>query len=176
MSADLALTNPTTFEEFEKLEVQGEQASIFLRRFGSGPPVLLLHGFPQTPLMWRTVAPLLAQRFTVICADLRGYGRSSCPPSRPDHSPYAKRAMANDMVAVMEGLGYPRFSVAGHDRGGRVAYAAPCGPALLVTQGRVEMWRGFCRSVGLRYVHSSDGVRSVSLLPERKRPFAKPPL
>ena len=122
MSADLALTNPTTFEEFEKLEVQGEQASIFLRRFGSGSPVLLLHGFPQTHLMWRTVAPLLAQRFTVICADLRGYGRSSCPPSRPDHTPYAKRAMANEMVAVMEGLGYPRFSVAGHDRGGRVAY------------------------------------------------------
>jgi haloacetate dehalogenase len=112
----------TAFEAFEAFEVEGDGASIFVRRFGSGPPVLLLHGFPQTHLMWRAVAPLLAGRFTVICADLRGYGRSSCPPSRPDHAPYAKRAMANDMVAVMETLGHPRFSIAGHDRGGRVAY------------------------------------------------------
>src|SRR5207244_6686060 len=94
----------------------------FLRRFGAGPAVLLLHGFPQTHLMWRSVAPLLARRFTVICADLRGYGRSGCPASAPDHAPYAKRAMARDMVSVMERLGFPRFSVAGHDRGGRVAY------------------------------------------------------
>ena len=72
--------------------------------------------------MWRGVAPLLAGRFTVICPDLRGYGRSGCPPSTPDHAPYTKRAMARDMVAVMERLGFPRFSVAGHDRGGRVAY------------------------------------------------------
>lgn len=84
--------------------------------------MLLLHGFPQTHLMWRHVAPLLAQRFTVVCPDLRGYGRSSCPASLADHSPYAKRAMAQDMVAVMEQLGFKRFCVAGHDRGGRVAY------------------------------------------------------
>jgi haloacetate dehalogenase len=82
----------------------------------------LLHGFPQTHLMWRSVAPFLARRFTVICADLRGYGHSGCPASAPDHEPYAKRAMARDMVAVMEQLGFPCFSVAGHDRGGRVAY------------------------------------------------------
>jgi haloacetate dehalogenase len=112
----------TTFEEFEAIEVQGEEASIFLRHLGSGPPVLLLHGFPQTHLMWRSVAPLLARSFTVVCADLRGYGRSSCPPSRPDHAPYAKRAMASDMVLVMEKLGFSRFSIVGHDRGGRVAY------------------------------------------------------
>jgi haloacetate dehalogenase len=72
--------------------------------------------------MWRGVAPLLAPRFTVVCADLRGYGRSGCPPSTPDHAPYAKRAMARDMVGVMERLGFSRFAVAGHDRGGRVAY------------------------------------------------------
>jgi haloacetate dehalogenase len=66
--------------------------------------------------------PLLARRFTVVCADLRGYGRSGCPAFTPDHAPYAKRAMARDMVVVMERLGFPRFSVAGHDRGGRVAY------------------------------------------------------
>jgi len=116
------MTNPTTLEDFEAIELQAEGTSIFLRRFGSGPAVLLLHGFPQMHLMWRSVAPLLARRFTVICADLRGYGRSGCPASGPDHAPYAKRAMAKDMVSVMGKLGFPRFSVAGHDRGGRVAY------------------------------------------------------
>jgi haloacetate dehalogenase len=72
--------------------------------------------------MWRGVAPLLARRFTVVCSDLRGHGRSSCPASAADHAPHAKRAMARDMVAVMERLGFRRFSVAGHDRGGRVAH------------------------------------------------------
>jgi haloacetate dehalogenase len=103
-------------------EIQTDETRIFVQPRGSGPPLLLLHGFPQTHLMWRHVAPLLAQRFTVVCADLRGYGRSGCPASSPDHGPYSKRAMANDMVIVMERLGFPRFSVAGHDRGGRVAY------------------------------------------------------
>jgi haloacetate dehalogenase len=82
----------------------------------------LLHGFPQTHLMWRSVAPALARRFTVVCADLRGYGGSGCPVSAPDHAPYSKRVMARDMVAVMSRLGFQRFSVAGHDRGARVAY------------------------------------------------------
>jgi haloacetate dehalogenase len=82
----------------------------------------LLHGFPQTHLMWRDIAPVLARDFTVVCADLRGYGRSGCPASAPDHAPYTKRAMAQDMVTVMQQLGFRRFSVAGHDRGGRVAY------------------------------------------------------
>ena len=110
------------FEDFAAADVQVEAARIFLCRSGSGPAVLLLHGFPQTHLMWRSVAPLLARRFTVVCADLRGYGRSSCPPSSGDHAPYAKRAMAGDMVSVMRKLGFDRFSIAGHDRGGRVAY------------------------------------------------------
>jgi haloacetate dehalogenase len=109
-------------DDFEAAEIQTGEASIFVRRAGSGPPLLLLHGFPETHLMWRGVAPLLARDCTVVCADLRGYGRSGCPPSTPDHAPYAKRAMARDMVIVMERLGFPRFSVAGHDRGGRVAY------------------------------------------------------
>ena len=116
------MTSAVTFEDFEAIEVQAEETTIFLRRFGSGPAVLLLHGFPQTHVMWRSVAPLLARHFAVICADLRGYGRSGCPVSRSDHSPYAKRTMANDMVSVMARLGFPRFSMAGHDRGGRVAY------------------------------------------------------
>ena len=113
-----------TWQDFEAIEVQTADTSIFLRRFGSGPGVILLHGFPQTHLMWRDVAPLLAQQFTVICADLRGYGRSGCPPSKSDHRPYTKRAMADDMVAVMEKIGFSHFSVAGHDRGGRVGSGA----------------------------------------------------
>jgi haloacetate dehalogenase len=110
------------WHDFESAEVRTDETTIFVRQSGSGPPILLLHGFPQTHLMWRSVAPLLAERFTVVCADLRGYGRSGCPVSAPDHSPYAKRAMARDMVAVMDRLGHRRFAVAGHDRGGRVAY------------------------------------------------------
>jgi haloacetate dehalogenase len=106
----------------ETAEIDTGETGIFVRRLGSGPPLLLLHGFPQTHLMWRSVAPLLARDFTVVCADLRGYGQSSCPASSPDHGPYAKRAMAGDMAIVMERLGFRRFSVAGHDRGGRVAY------------------------------------------------------
>jgi haloacetate dehalogenase len=108
--------------DFETAQVDTGETTIFLRRSGSGSPILLLHGFPQTHLMWRSVAPLLARDFTVVCADLRGYGRSGCPPSAADHAPYTKRAMAREMVIVMERLGFPRFSVAGHDRGGRVAY------------------------------------------------------
>jgi haloacetate dehalogenase len=109
-------------DDFEALEIETGEARIFVRQSGSGSPILLLHGFPETHLMWRHVAPLLARNFTVICADLRGYGCSSCPPSTPDHAPYAKRTMAQDMIIVMERLGFPRFAVAGHDRGGRVAY------------------------------------------------------
>ncbi len=109
-------------DDFTTAEIQTDETSIFVRSCGSGPPLLLLHGFPQTHLMWRGVGPLLARNFTVICADLRGYGRSGCPASAPNHAPYAKRSMAQDMVTVMERLGFPRFSVAGHDRGGRVAY------------------------------------------------------
>jgi haloacetate dehalogenase len=107
---------------FESAEISTDETSIFACWTGSGPPVALLHGFPETLLMWRRVAPTLAQRFTVVCPDLRGYGRSGCPPSTPDHAPYAKRAMARDVVRVMEHLGFARFALAGHDRGGRVAY------------------------------------------------------
>jgi haloacetate dehalogenase len=107
---------------FERAELKTVETTIFARWSGSGPPVLLLHGFPQTHLMWRDVAPRLARRFTVVCADLPGYGQSGCPPSSPDHTRYAKRAMARDMVVAMEQLGFARFSVVGHDRGARVAY------------------------------------------------------
>jgi len=107
---------------FFTAEVDTGETTIFVRGHGSGPPLLLLHGFPQTHLMWRSVAPLLAASYSVVCADLRGYGRSGCPASGPDHAAYAKRAMARDMIAVMETLGFSQFAVCGHDRGGRVAY------------------------------------------------------
>ena len=107
---------------FATAQVETGETTIFARWSGSGPPILMLHGFPETHLMWRSVAPRLARKFTVVCADLRGYGRSGCAASAPDHMPYAKRAMARDMVAVMDHLGFDRFAVAGHDRGGRVAY------------------------------------------------------
>jgi haloacetate dehalogenase len=87
---------------------------------GTGPPLLLLHGFPQTMAMWHEVAPVLAEHFTVVCADLRGYGASGRPESGDDHAGYSKRAMAQDQVEVMSALGFDRFAVAGHDRGGRV--------------------------------------------------------
>jgi haloacetate dehalogenase len=109
-------------EDFTTAEIRTGETGILVRYRCSGPPILLLHGFPQTHLMWRAVAPLLSRIFTVVCADLRGYGRSGCPASAPDHAPYLKRVMAEDMAAVMERLRFRRFSVAGHDRGGRVAY------------------------------------------------------
>jgi haloacetate dehalogenase len=89
---------------------------------GSGPPLLLLHGFPQTKAIWQEVAPALASQFTVVVADLRGYGESSKPHGKPDHSSYSKRAMAADQHALMKALGYHQFSLLGHDRGGRVSH------------------------------------------------------
>ena len=110
------------FEGFEERRVEGDGASIHLRAGGSGPPVLLLHGYPQTHAIWHEAAPRLAKRFTVVCPDLRGYGRSGKPANDAENRTYSKRAMAADMVRVMERLGHERFCLAGHDRGGRVAY------------------------------------------------------
>jgi haloacetate dehalogenase len=110
------------FEGFDSSRVDVGDTTLFLRRKGVGRPLLLLHGFPQTHLMWHRVAPALARDFHVVCADLRGYGSSGTPLSRADHFPYSKRAMASDMVRLMRALGFERFSVAGHDRGARVAY------------------------------------------------------
>ena len=110
------------FEGFELRTIDTGESRIHLRTAGSGPPLLLLHGHPQSHVMWHLVAPRLAEEFTVVAPDLRGYGDSSKPESTPDHAPYSKRAMARDQVAVMAQLGFERFLVAGHDRGGRVAY------------------------------------------------------
>jgi haloacetate dehalogenase len=110
------------FEGFKLDRVDTGEASITVRHGGSGPPLLLLHGHPQTHVMWHLVAPRLAREFTVVAMDLRGYGDSSKPQTTPDHEPYSKRAMARDCVAVMQWLGFKRFHTVGHDRGARVAY------------------------------------------------------
>jgi haloacetate dehalogenase len=110
------------FDGFRLEHIAVDGGSLRLRHGGSGPPLLLLHGNPQTHAMWHKVAPALAARFTVVCPDLRGYGGSFKPDATADHAPYAKREMAQDMVQLMESLGHRRFSVAGHDRGGRVAH------------------------------------------------------
>jgi haloacetate dehalogenase len=99
-----------------------ENINIAVCTEGDGPPLLLLHGYPQTGYIWHKIAPQLARDFTIIIADLRGYGDSDKPPTSADHAVYSKRAMAIDMISVMAELGYQRFFVAGHDRGGRVAH------------------------------------------------------
>jgi len=110
------------FSGFRKKRIRTSKATINLVVGGSGPPVLLLHGYPETHAMWHKVAPPLARDYTVVCADLRGYGDSSKPKGLPDHSNYSKRAMARDMVEVMRALGHRSFHVVGHDRGARVAH------------------------------------------------------
>jgi haloacetate dehalogenase len=110
------------FEGFTLERIDVGEAQLRVRHGGSGPPLLLLHGHPQTHVMWHLVAPRLARTFTVVAMDLRGYGESSKPPTTDDHEPYSKRAMARDAVALMRQLGFERFALAGHDRGGRVAY------------------------------------------------------
>jgi haloacetate dehalogenase len=113
----------TLFEDFEERSLTCERGSVFARVGGSGPPLLLLHGYPETHLMWHGAAPLLAARgFTVVVADLAGYGASLRPEPADDHAPHSKRAMALDLVQAMASLGCDRFAVAGHDRGGRVGY------------------------------------------------------
>jgi haloacetate dehalogenase len=144
------------FEGFELERLDTGEATIRLRRGGSGPGLLLLHGHPQTHAMWNAVAPRLAADFTVVCPDLRGYGQSSKPPTTDDHEPYSKRAMARDQVEVMRQLGFERFSVGGHDRGGRVAYRLALDHperveklAVLDILPTVEMWERIDRTLGL---------------------------
>ncbi|MGH7050280.1 MAG: alpha/beta fold hydrolase [Acetobacteraceae bacterium] len=110
------------FDGFVLEVIESAEGRIRLRRGGTGAPLLLLHGNPQTHAAWHLVAPLLAPRFEVICPDLRGYGGSFKPPATEDHAPYAKRAMARDALAVMRHFGHRRFRVAGHDRGARVGH------------------------------------------------------
>lgn len=107
---------------FEPSQVQVGANTLFIRRYGNGPAILMVHGFPRTSLMWRFLAPKFAGTNTVICVDLRAYGRSGIPASTDDHFPYSKRAMAQELVDLMAQLGFPTFTLIGHDRGGRVSY------------------------------------------------------
>ena len=112
----------TLSDHFEGAEIEVGDNKIFIRRYGNGSPLLMVHGFPRSSLMWRFVAPQLASNHTVICVDLRGYARSGVPDSTEDHYPYTKRAMGNELVALMDKLGFAKFDLVGHDRGGRVSY------------------------------------------------------
>ena len=118
---------PLTIDGFRAGFISTQHASdgeilISYQMGGSGPPLLLLHGFPQTKMIWHRVAPALAKHFTVIASDLRGYGASSKPQGLADHSTYSKRAMASDQAQLMNALGFSHYGVLGHDRGGRVAH------------------------------------------------------
>ncbi|MBC8120188.1 MAG: alpha/beta hydrolase [Burkholderiaceae bacterium] len=110
------------FAGFRQERRRANGITINLRHGGSGPPLLLLHGFPQTHAIWHKVAPQLAEKFTLVMPDLRGYGDSDKPDSSADHAPYSKRTMARDAAELMRSFGFERFLVAGHDRGGRVAH------------------------------------------------------
>jgi haloacetate dehalogenase len=112
----------TLFEGFETRDVDTPRGTVHVRVGGEGPPLLLLHGFPETHLMWHPVAERLAEGHTVVAADLPGYGASFRPEPAPSHASHAKRALAKDLVVAMAELGHETFAVAGHDRGGRVAY------------------------------------------------------
>jgi haloacetate dehalogenase len=112
----------TILDGFAAQRLAVGDVTLNVARAGAGPPLLLLHGYPQTHAMWHRVAPRLAADFTVVAPDLRGYGDSDAPPSDPSHLAYSKRAMAQDMAALMAALGFERFAVAGHDRGARVAH------------------------------------------------------
>ena len=148
------------FEGFERIRIEVEGASINAVRGGTGPPVLLLHGSPQTLAMWHLVAPRLAEDFTVVAADLRGYGDSSKPEGGEDHDRYSKRVMVLDQVEVMKHLGFDRFALCGHDRGGRVGYRMALDHPGVVTKlavlDIVPTWEAFSRAdkaFGLGYWH-----------------------
>ncbi len=148
------------FEGFEKETVEVGGAEILARRAGDGPPLLLLHGNPQTHVMWHLVAPRLAEDFTVVVADLRGYGDSSKPPTDDDHGPYSKRTMAEDQISVMRHFGFDSFALCGHDRGGRVGYRMALDHPDVVTKlavlDIVPTWEAFSRadmSFGIGYWH-----------------------
>jgi haloacetate dehalogenase len=149
----------SAFANFAAREIALGEATIFARFGGSGPPLLLLHGYPQSHLMWARVALALASRFTVVAADLRGYGRSSAPPSQRGER-YSKRVMAKDAVALMSALGFEQFAVAGHDRGGRVAYRLALDHPERVTKiaaldivPTAEMWAGMDAARAMTVYH-----------------------
>ncbi|MFN3614536.1 MAG: alpha/beta fold hydrolase [Rubrimonas sp.] len=163
----------SAFKGFRDMRLQGAGAAIFARVGGEGPPLLLLHGFPQTHFAWRHVAARLAKDFTLVCADLRGYGASGAPPDDAAHTAYSKRVMAADMIAAMDQLGFRRFHVAGHDRGGRVAYRMALDApeavdrlAVLEIAPTAHYWRAFGPDMAMKAWHWTF-LAQPAPLPER---------
>jgi haloacetate dehalogenase len=153
-------TLPDLFPGFEKRTFDTRGAQIFARIGGSGPPLVLLHGYPQTHVMWHRVAPKLAEHFTLVIPDLRGYGASSVPADTPDHFSYSKRAMAQDVCGIMDKLGHAQFSVCGHDRGGRAAYRLALDEpqrvsrlALLDIVPTYDMWHWLTPKLAMKTFH-----------------------
>lgn len=148
------------FPGFESHWIDTAVGRIFARSGGQGRPLLLLHGFPQTHVMWHRVAPLLAARFRLVLMDLRGYGWSSTPSPDQEGTAYSKRAMALDAITVMERLGHARFNLAGHDRGGRVGYRLALDHpgrlerlAVLDIVPTLEMWSGMDAAKAMATYH-----------------------
>jgi haloacetate dehalogenase len=163
----------TLFEGFETRRIATPRGEVLARVGGDGPPLLLLHGYPETHLMWHAVAPALAERFGVVAADLPGYGGSFRPPVSEEHAAHSKRALAGDLVAAMAALGHDAFAVAGHDRGGRVAYRMALDHPGAVTRVAVldiaptgEVWRRADAAMALGYWHWAF-LAQPAPLPER---------
>ena len=161
------------FGGFDVVDLQTPRGVVRARAGGAGPPLLLLHGYPETHLMWHSVAPRLADRFTIVAADLPGYGDSFRPPVSDDHASHAKRALADDLVTAMAGLGHSTFAVAGHDRGGRVAYRMALDHPTVVTRLAVldivptgEVWARADDRFATSYWHWAF-LAQPSPLPER---------
>jgi len=161
------------FDGFEQLYVRTDRGTIHARVGGSGPPLLALHGYPETHLMWHGCADALSERFTVVAPDLPGYGDSFRPEPADDHAPHSKRAIATDLVQVMAALGFERFAVAGHDRGGRVAYRmaldhaeAVAAVAVLDIIPTAEVWARADARLALAYWHWGF-LAQPAPLPER---------
>jgi haloacetate dehalogenase len=148
------------FPGFETARIAGDGAEIFCRIGGDGPPLLMLHGYPQCHAIWHRVAPALAASHRCVVADLRGYGQSSIPATVTDHASYSKRTMARDFVGVMRALGHERFAVLGHDRGARVAYRMALDHPHVVTKLGIvdivtthDMWGSFDADMALKAYH-----------------------
>ena len=161
------------FPGFATRRLATERGDVFARVGGDGPPVLLLHGYPQNHLMWHGVAAALAERFTVVAPDLPGYGESFRPVPAPDHRPHSKRVLGTDLVRAMDQLGHERFVVAGHDRGGRVAYRMALdhpdrvvGAAVLDVVPTAEVWARADAAMALGYWHWGF-LAQPAPLPER---------
>jgi haloacetate dehalogenase len=150
----------TLLPGFTRRRIQVGEVALQTAVAGDGPPVVLLHGYPQTHVAWHAVAPRLAERFTVVCPDLRDYGDSDKPPGDPDHERYAKRTMAGDVRGLMAGLGHGRFAVVGHDRGALVGHRLALDHPEAVTRlaaldvlPQLDMWEAMNRDFGLAGYH-----------------------